>query len=97
LKKFQLTLITLLVASCSKASFLPKYKYGDCITPTDTRYSWYGKYAKVEAYVRKADGVQGSAYVLWFPDYDSSTNFYEKEIESSTKKVSYLEHCGIPK
>ena len=75
----------------------PKYEYGDCITPTDSTYSWYGEYAKVEAFVIKSKGHKGSSYVLWFPEYKSSDVLFMKSfIEADTKKVDYLKNCGLP-
>ncbi len=66
---------------CSWLFDQPKYKLGDCITPTDPISSWYGEYARV-------DDFSGSAYVLWFPNYKSNTAIFMKTIiESDTKKV----------
>ena len=74
---------------CSEMFDPPKYQYGDCITPTDSTYSWYGEYAKVEAFVTKAKGVSGSSYALWFPEYKSDNVLFMKTfIESDTKKVN---------
>jgi len=75
----------------------PKYEYGDCITPTDSTYSWYGEYAKVESFVIESKGNEGRSYVLWFPEYKSNRSLFRKEIESGTKKVDYLQHCGLPR
>ena len=84
------------ILGCSELIESPKYEYGDCITPTDSTYSWYGEYAKVEAFVTESKGYKGRSYVLWFPDYKSANNLFKKEIESGTKKVDYLQHCGLP-
>ena len=40
--------------------------------------------------------VFGSSYVLWFPTYKSNNKMFVKDIELSTKKVDYLENCGLP-
>ena len=91
-----LLILPLLIVGCAELLDLPKYQFGDCITPTDKAYSWHGEYAKVEAYVQKAEGISGSSYVLWFPSYKSNNNIFVKDIELSTKKVDYLENCGLP-
>lgn len=83
---------------CSEMVDPPKYEYGDCITPTDPTYTWYGEYAKVEAFVVEGiKGYQSNAYVLNFPNYLTTRNLFIKEIESDTKKVDYLENCGLPR
>ena len=91
-----LVLMVFGLVGCAEVLDPPKYQFGDCITPTDKAYSWYGEYAKVEAYVQKAEGISGSSYVLWFPTYKSNNNMFVKDIELSTKKVDYLENCGLP-
>jgi len=96
MKKLLSMVCILILASCAEVLDPPKYQFGDCITPTDKTYTWYGKYAKVEAYVQKAEGISGSSYVLWFPTYKSNNNIFVKDIELSTKKVDYLENCGLP-
>ena len=85
------------ITGCSNLIDPPKYEYGDCITPTDLTYSWYGEYAKVEALVIKSKGNAGRSYVLWFPEYKSDNSLFMKEIELDTKKVDYLQHCGLPR
>ena len=76
----------------------PKYEYGDCITPTDPNASWYGEYAKVDAFVIKAKNIKGSAYALLFPEYDNGDVLFQKSyIEANTKKVDYLQNCGLPR
>ena len=83
---------------CSEMVDPPKYEYGDCITPTKLSYTWYGKYAKVEAFVVKGvRGYQSSTYVLNFPNDITTRNLYIKEIEADTKKVDYLKNCGLPR
>ena len=96
MKKLLSMFCILILASCAEVLDPPKYQYGDCITPTDKTSSWYGEYAKVDAYVRVADDISGSAYVLWFPTFKVNRNIFKKEIELSTKKVDYLENCGLP-
>ena len=46
----------------SFASLDAKYQPGDFITPTKPTYSWYGEYAKVEAY-SSVDGFSGKNYI----------------------------------
>ena len=96
MKNILLTFMVLGIVGCAEVLDPPKYQLGDCITPTDKAYSWHGEYAKVEAYVQKAEGISGSSYVLWFPAYKSNNNIFVKDIELSTKKVDYLENCGLP-
>ena len=93
MKNILLTLMVFGIVGCAEVLDPPKYQLGDCITPTDKAYSWYGEYAKVEAYVQKAKGISGSSYVLWFPNYKSNNNIFVKDIELSTKKVDYLKYC----
>lgn len=64
----------------------PKYTRGDCITPIDQKFSWFGKTAKVEAY-SSIDGFSGKNYTLLFNNYQSNSVIFTKLIESSTKKV----------
>ena len=63
-----------------------KYKKGDCITPTDTTYSWFGKLARVEA-VTPIDGYTGKHYILAFPSSISSSVIFSTDIEDKTKTV----------
>jgi len=96
-KKILLTLGTLFIISgCSELLDPPKYKYGDCITPTIETYSWFGEYAKVEAFVLESKGTKNSSYVLNFRTYKPLNNLFMKEIEQGTKKVDYLKYCGVP-
>ena len=93
------SMIFLLTTGCSQTFTPSTYQYGDCITPTDKNASWYGEYAKVEAFVKSqwVESFKGNAYVLWFPKYNSLTHVFDKSwIESSTMKVDYLKNCGIP-
>ncbi|EID0695623.1 TPA: hypothetical protein ACMDT1_003447 [Vibrio parahaemolyticus] len=71
----------------SFASLDAKYQRGDCITPTKPTYSWYGEYAKVEAY-SSVDGFSGKNYILLFPNYLASAAVFSSNIEKDTKKVS---------
>ena len=97
MKKIIPTFIFLCFIGCSEVIDPPKYQYGDCITPTDTSASWYGEYAKVEAFVIKSQGYNGSSYALWFPEYKNSRVLFMKSyIESNTEKVDYLQNCGLP-
>ena len=97
MKKIIPTFILLCFIGCSEVIDPPKYQYGDCITATDNSASWYGEYAKVEAFVIKSRGFHGSSYALWFPEYKSNNVLFQKSyIESNTKKVDYLQNCGLP-
>ena len=84
------------IIGCSEVLDSPKYKRGDCITPTNENYSWFGEYAKVEAFVLESTVTKNKSYVLSFPTYKTSNNLFDKEIERDTKKVDYLEYCGVP-
>ena len=77
-------LIFISVIACSAKE--PKYKPGNCITPTDKNYSWYGKYARVDAFT-EVDGYSGKNYILTFPMYTSNSSIFNQDIESYTKLV----------
>lgn len=96
MKKVLALLLLFGIISCSEVLDPPKYKYGDCITPTNESYSWFGEYAKVEAFVLESKGTKNRSYVLSFPTYIPSNNLFNKEIERDTKKVDYLKYCGVP-
>ena len=64
-----------------------KYKRGDCITPITVSYSWYGKYATVEAYSKIEGLTKEKSYILAFPFSGSNSTIFDKEIELVTKKV----------
>ena len=64
-----------------------EYKRGDCITPTDTTYSWYGQYAEVQAFT-VAEGFRDPLYVLSFPNWVSNSAMFGKDIERFTTKVA---------
>lgn len=66
----------------------PKYKPGDCITPTAGHYTWHGQYAKVQAFSAIEGLTKNNSYILAFPFYASNHSIYDKEIELFTKKVS---------
>lgn len=75
----------LFLVSCSAEQ--SKYRVGDCLTPTDTGYSWYGEHAKVEAY-SKIEGFSGKNYILAFPKSISNSAIFSKEIESHTRTAN---------
>ena len=64
-----------------------EYKRGDCITQTDTTYSWFGQYAEVQAFT-VAEGFREPIYVLSFPNWVSNNAMFSKEIERFTTKVA---------
>lgn len=75
------------LASPIVAKINPKYKKGDCITPTQSSYSWYGKIARVEA-VSHIQGYEAKQnYVLVILDYKSNSVIFDLNIDSTTKKV----------
>ncbi len=84
-KRILILLGLLTLAGCSK------YESGDCITPTDPFSSWYGQYARVEAFGKVPD-YEGKAYTLEFPNYNSASKHFTKDIEFDTKAVG-LENC----
>lgn len=63
-----------------------KYRAGDCITPTEKLYSWYGHYARVEAY-SAIDGHIIKNYILAFPNYKSNDSIFSRAIETKTMAV----------
>lgn len=79
--------LLLLFPMLSFASPEAKYQRGDCITPNTSAYSWYGEFAKVEAY-SVIEGFFGKNYILLFPNYLSSTVIFSAKIETDTQKVS---------
>lgn len=88
-----LILITLLFVTISHSA---KYKVGDCITPTNSNYSWYGKYARVTNVESGFDMFIGKSemYYLNFINYDTRANkFVANIIDTETKKVSNY-HCS---
>lgn len=82
-----LLLLSLAIFTCNieaRPSF--KYKQGDCITPINKAYSWYGKYATVEA-VSSLDGFAGVNYILLFKNYLSNSVIFSLAIETETRRV----------
>jgi len=63
-----------------------KYIRGDCITPIDHKYSWFGQYAKVESY-SSIDSFSDKNYILLFRNYRSNSVVFSQSIEVKTKKV----------
>ena len=63
------------------------YERGDCITPTLESYSWYGKYAKVEALTPIEGFTSNKVYILAFPFNASNNSIFNKNIEKTTMKV----------
>lgn len=85
--KTLLLLLLLTIFTCNiEASSSFKYKRGDCITPINKAYSWYGKYATVEA-VSKLDGFAGVNYILLFNNYLSNSAIFSLAIETDTRRV----------
>lgn len=79
-------LLVLTISFYSNASEKPKYKLGDCITPTNINYSWFGKFAKVEAF-SIIDGFPGENYILLFSNFKANSVIFSQSIESNTKKI----------
>lgn len=74
------------VASWSNAG-IPKFRAGDCITPIDSAFTWYGKFARIVA-VSKIEGfAEERLYVLAFPNAVSNSVLFSLEIEKSVVKV----------
>ncbi|MDA8479829.1 hypothetical protein NNO04_14100 [Citrobacter sp. Awk 4] len=73
-------------AGCFASDEDGKYEQGDCIMANDTSYSWFGEFAKVEAYSR-IKGFAGPQYILYFPSYKASAVVFGPEIEDHTIKV----------
>lgn len=86
LNKIRLALIlcSLFVVGVTQAA--SRYTHGDCITPTTESYTWFGKYARVEAFT-EIEGYPGKNYILAFPKSISNDVIFGKEIEQHTKKV----------
>jgi hypothetical protein len=85
---FRIIIIAMLALSVSAcADEAPKYQRGDCITPINESYSWYGKFAKVEAYSPIENFTKEKSYILAFPFHGSGNAIFIKEIEAATKKV----------
>lgn len=87
------TLLSLLfVLNSATAEDEQRYSIGDCITPTEMNFSWYGEYAVVQAYSRIEGVTEDRAYVLAFPKSPSTSVIFERAIEESTEKVG-IELC----
>ena len=93
-KKLIFSVLITFVSLSTHASENPKYSRGECITPTDRSYSWFGKHARVEAF-SSIDGFSGENYILAFPDNVSNNSIYGKSIENNTQLVN-KEYC-LPK
>jgi len=65
-----------------------KYHRGDCITPILETYSWYGKYAIVEAFSVIEGFANEKSYILAFPFNGSNSAIFSSRIEPATKKVT---------
>lgn len=86
MKNKYICLLILVFSFSASANDKSKYVRGNCITPTDQKYSWFGKTAKVEAY-SSIEGFSGKNYILLFKSYQSNSVIFSKSIEASTKKV----------
>lgn len=80
----------ILVLALTTFAWTTKYDVGDCITPTDTTYIWYGKYAKITGIYEVWGKVR---YTLTFYKYDSSSNLFDIEIDKYTVSVNVI-HCN---
>jgi hypothetical protein len=85
-EKIYIGLLFLVFSFGASSNENPKYVRGDCITPIDQKYSWFGKTAKVEAY-SSIDGFSGKNYILLFTNYQSNSVIFAKSIEFRTKKI----------
>jgi hypothetical protein len=77
---------------CSAASWssaaTPKFSAGDCVSPVDPTFTWYGKFARVDALSKiEGFGVE-KLYVLAFPNSVSNSVLFSLEIEKSVVKVA---------
>lgn len=82
-----ISIAVILILSVAQASAM-KYQKGDCITPTDSSYSWFGKIARVEA-VSKIDGFGlEKHYILVILDYKSNSVVFDQDIENVTRKIT---------
>ena len=89
-----LTVILAFVLSASYANAhvtwpSTKYEVGDCITPTDTTWSWYGKTASVEDVVF-SKYLNGFAYQLYIRGINRKyfDKFSINSIDNFTAKVT---------
>ncbi len=84
--KIKFILIILFFLTSCDSDRKSKYQIGDCITPTTELYSWFGVYARVEAF-SKIDGLPDKYYILLFRNYNNNSVIFEKNIETDTKIV----------
>lgn len=88
MKKVLITaLLALASTTCLASDETGKYEQGDCIMAKDTSYTWFGEFAKVEAYSR-IKGFAGPQYILYFPTYKANAVVFSPEIEGHTIKVA---------
>ena len=66
-----------------------KYKIGDCITPIDPMWSWFGKVGKIEDIV-SSKKFSGEVYYLNIPESNiAKTGFFHMpSIDDRTVKVT---------
>lgn len=84
---FDIALSLLLTLSSANSAQQPKYHQSDCITPTDSAYSWFGKIARVEA-VSKIEGYgNDKRYILVILNHESKTAIFDRRIEHQTRLV----------
>ena len=74
----KLLLLTLILTSCGL-----RYKEGDCLTPIDSSWSWYGKIAEVKGVGNNEDGHE--SYILML---DDRLGFFTKQLDDMTIKVT---------
>ena len=94
-KLIKIVLTTLAITasvSCANAHVTwpnTKYEVGDCITPTDTTWSWYGKTASVEDVVF-SKYLNGFAYQLHIRGLNRKyfDKFSINSIDNYTAKVT---------
>ncbi len=93
--KVLLGIMLMITSSTTLANtIVQKYHWGDCITPTSKSYSWYGKYAIVQAFTAIEGFTNTKLYVLAFPFSGSNDAIFNKEIENETRKVE-ISMCEV--
>jgi len=85
------------ISLSSLASGEDKYRYkeGDCITPTNENWSWYGKVVRVLGAFRRLDDVPSyDIYLLQFNpknaapwDKPITGQFFLEDVEKNTQKI----------
>ena len=80
-------------STITQASDEQKYSRGDCITPTNETYSWFSKFARVDAF-SEINGFSGKKYILTFPNSVSNDSIFSKDIERDTKLMD-KQNCRI--